>query len=102
MIKFIEVVNETDFDPRMERTAHPRFTLNEVWINEQYVISVREAKGYQSLLREGLLPEGLDSAHSFTLVTTQRGTTSESHVVVGSVNTVASRLGNTTKELLKG
>ena len=102
MIKFIEVLNETNFNPRMERTSKPRFTLGEVWINEQYVISVREAKGYQSLLQEGLLPDGLDNAHSFTLVTTQQGATSESHVVVGSVGAIATRLGSGAKELLKG
>ena len=59
MIRFVEVLNQTDFNPRLERTAKPRFTLNEVWINEKYVVSIREAKGYGSLMKEGLLPPDL-------------------------------------------
>tara|TARA_B100000029_G_C17299283_1_gene860008 strand:+ start:301 stop:609 length:309 start_codon:yes stop_codon:yes gene_type:complete len=102
MIRFIEVLNETNFNPRMERTSTPRFTLGEVWINEKYVVSIREALGYTALLQEGLLPEGLENAHSFTLVSTQNGNVQESHVVVGAPHVVAGRLGNTTKQLLKG
>ena len=102
MIRFIEVVNETDFNPRMERTAIPQFTLNEVWINEKYVVSVREATGYSSLLREGRLPPDLDHTHSFTTVITHNGSVTEAHVVVGSPAAVAGRLSHDKKSLLKG
>ena len=104
MIRFIEVLNETNFQPRMERTAQPQFTLGEVWINENYVVSIREAPGYKSLLREGQLPADLDSTHSFTLITTttQNGTRTESHVVVGSPSVVARRLNHNSPSLLKG
>tara|TARA_R110000751_G_scaffold110624_1_gene208306 strand:+ start:411 stop:641 length:231 start_codon:yes stop_codon:yes gene_type:complete len=76
--------------------------MGEVWINEKYIVSVQEALGYKSLLREGLLPEGLENAHSFTKITTHRGSTTESHIVVGSPETVAGRLSNGPKTLLKG
>ena len=102
MIKFIEVLNQTNFNPRMERTAHPKFTLGEVWINENYVVSIREAVGYKSLLREGQLPQDLNEGHSFTLVTTNNGNLTESHVVVGTPATVAGHLNHDTKTLLKG
>ena len=102
MIRFIEVVNETNFNSRMERTAKPRFTLGEIWINENYVISIREAMGYKSLLAEGLLPDGLEGAHTFTTVTTNNGSITETHVVVGTPATVATRLNQDTKMLLKG
>jgi len=102
VIRFIEVVNQTNFKPRLERTAQPKFTLGEVWINEDYVVSLREAAGYKSLLREGMLPDGLESAHAFTLITTHNGTVTDSHVVVGSPATVAERLGTSSKMLLKG
>ena len=102
MIKFIEVLNETNFNPRMERTAQPKFALGEVWINENYVVSIREAAGYKSLLREGRLPADLDIDHSFTFVTTHNGTITESHVVVGTPSVVAGRLNHDTKTLLKG
>jgi hypothetical protein len=102
MIRFIEIVNETNFNPRMERTSTPRFTVGEVWINENYVINVREATGYKSLLREGLLPSDLDSSHSFTAITTNNGHVQETHVVVGVPSSVASRLNHDKKVLLKG
>jgi hypothetical protein len=102
MIRFIEVINQTNFKPRMERTAQPNFTLGEVWINQSYVVSLREAAAYKSLLREGMLPDGLESAHAFTLITTQNGTVTDTHVVVGSPAAVAERLGASSKILLKG
>lgn len=102
MIRFIEVLNQTNFNPRLERTASPRFTLNEVWINEKYVVSVREAKGYNTLIKEGHLPADLNEDHEFTIVTTNNGNTTASHVVVGSPPIVAARLSTKQTQLLKG
>jgi len=102
MIRFIEIVNRTDYNPKMERTSQPRFTVGEVWINENYVVNVREAKGYKSLLAEGLLPDDLDNSHTFTTVTTNNGSVTETHVVVGSPTAVAQRLNKETMTLLKG
>jgi len=102
MIRFIEIINNTNFQPRQERTAIPRFQMGEIWINEEYVVSVREAMGYKSLLREGLLPDGLENAHSFTKITTHQGSIPESHIVVGSPETVATQLGASKGSLLKG
>ena len=102
MIKFVEVSNDTTFNPRMERTAHLEFSLNEVWINEKYVVSLREAAGYKKLLNEGRLPGDLDQNHNFTAVLTNNGSISETYVVVGDVATVASRLKVEKRSLLKG
>ena len=102
MIRFIEVINRTEFNPRMERTAHPRFTLGEVWINGEYVVSLQEAPSYKRLLAEGQLPADLQADHSFTLVTVTNGELRENHVVVGSPHTVAQRLNPHRTQLLKG
>ncbi len=102
MIRFIEIVNQTSFNPRMERTSKPSFTVGEVWINPEYVVSVREAPTYKSLLREGLLPSDLNEDHTFTRVTLTQAGQSETHVVVGSPRTVATRLGTGNPGLLKG
>lgn len=102
MIRFIEVVNTTDHNPRMERTAKVRFTLSEVWINEEYVVSIREADGYKKLLSEGRLPGDLEPHHSFTSIITNNGNISETHVVVGTPAIVAGRLNKDTHQLLKG
>ena len=102
MIRFVEVVNRTDFNPRMERTAVPHFELQEVWINEQYVVSVREATNYSKFLAEGQLPPKMNEGHQFTTVTTNMGGTTETHVVVGAPGLVARRLGQAGSQLLKG
>ena len=107
MIRFVEVVNETDFNPRMERVATPRYSIGEVWINEKYVVNIREATGYKKMLIDGRMPQGLDPKHDFTAVTTNEGNTTKIHVVVGSVNEVAMRLESASRKeakygLLKG
>ena len=102
MIRFIEVVNTTDHNPRMERTAKARFTVSEVWINEEYVVSIREAHAYKKLLHEGHLPSELEHHHLFTSVITSHGNLSETHIVVGSPVSVAGRLSKDTHQLLKG
>lgn len=102
MIRFIEIVNETNFNPRLERTATPRFTVGEVWINPEYVVSIREASGYKSLLAEGRLPPDLNKSHTFSSVTTNNGRVTETHIVVGSPRVIATRLGSDEPQLLKG
>ena len=102
MIRLVEVVNITDHNPRMERTAKVKFTLREIWLNEEYVVSIREATGYKKLLSEGRLPADLEGAHSFTALTTNNGNVSETHIVVGSPGVVAGRLNKNTHQLLKG
>jgi len=102
MIRFIEVINETNFNARLERTASPQFSLGEVWINEKYVVNLREAKGYRRLLREGHLPEDLETTHDFTAVTTNNGNVTETHIVVGGISHIAARLNQDRKMLLKG
>ena len=102
MIRFIEILNDTDFNPRMERTSQLQFSLNEIWINEKYVVSFREAAGYRKLLNEGRLPADLDQDHNFTAILTNNGNISETHVVVGDIATVARRLKVEKRSLLKG
>ena len=102
MIRFIEVVNTTDHNPRMERTAKARFTLSEEWIHEEFVVSIREATGYKKLLSEGRLPQDLEPHHAFTSVVTNNGSLSETYVVVGTPAIVAGRLNKDTHQLLKG
>lgn len=104
MIRFIEIVNETNFNPRMERTAIPKFSLSEVWVNEKYVVSVKESLGALNLLKEGRLPDDLNGEHRFTIITTTNGTVTQSHTVVGAPEDVAERLSRVSNraKLLKG
>jgi len=102
MIRFVEVINKTDRDPRMERVATPQFELGEVWINEKYVVNVRPHQGYDTLLREGKIGLGLDQAHRFTTVVVNEGGRSTTHIVLGDPSEVATRLTNNRSQLLKG
>ncbi len=94
MIKFIEVTQE----------GKGPFLLREVWINEDFVVKVEDAPSYARLLEEGQLPDDLNKTHSFSSVTLNHGASAATHVVVGPVSVVASKLGNSEapKRLLKG
>ncbi len=102
MVRFVEVVNKTEKNPMMERTAVPTFELTEVWINEKYVINIRAHAGYRRLLEEGRLPSELDNRHQFTAVTVSEGNQSQTHIVVGEAATVAGKLTRDRGQLLKG
>jgi len=102
MIRFIEVINRTEKNPRMERTAKLAYDLGEVWINQKYVVNIREHQGYNRMLQEGRLNLGLDMGHRFTAVTINEGGKSATHVVVGDAATVAMRLNPRESRLLKG
>ena len=102
MIRFVEVLNKTNKNPRMERVASLEFELGEVWINEKYVVNVRPHVGYDSLLREGKMGLGLDQGHRFTTVVVNEGGKSSTHVVLGDPSDVATRLTNNRSQLLKG
>lgn len=102
MIRFVEVVNRTDKNPRMERTAIPQFELQEVWINDEHVVNLREATGYTRMLHEGHLPADLNAKHRFTAVTTSMGNMTETYIVIGDLATVANRLSKNRASLLKG
>ena len=102
MVRLIEVVNGTEFNYRHERTASPRFTLEELWINEAHVVNLRRATGYGRLLSEGQLPSQLNEQHEFTAVTPLTGGVQEVYVVVGDLNTVAKKLSHEKGTLLKG
>ena len=102
MIRFVEVVNKTDKNPRMERIAIPQFELSEVWINQKYVVNIREHVGYNNLLREGRLGVELDQNHRFTTIILNEGSTSTVHTVVGDPESVARKLSRDRSQLLKG
>ena len=102
MIKFTEVRNQANTPSGEGRRGNHDFVLSEVWINENYVVNIREAPRYHQLLAEGRLPPALDLAHRFTAVTTNNGGLSETHIIIGDPQMVAVKLNHNTKTLLKG
>ena len=73
-----------------------------MWINEKYVVALRSAPGYQKILHEGGIVGDLRADHEFTAITTNNGSVTETHVVVGDLATVARRINKDKQTLLKG
>ena len=91
MVRLIEITEEGT-----------EFGLEEVWINEAHVVSIRRAPEYKRLLEEGVLSSDLDNDHDFTSVVVNTGGVRESHVVIGDVADVARKFNYDPRTLLKG
>ena len=86
-----------------ERTKS--YTLQEVSVNPSHVVCLREDSSMSRSLREGMLPEGLDSRQRFTRVILERGHSGIDLVVVGGPEQVREKIYEGTvakRELLKG
>jgi hypothetical protein len=83
-------------------TSNKSYTLREVFINPQRVVSMREDKGFQSLLSEGELPEGMNDNQTFTRIFLDQGQGGRSIVVVGDPMSVDKKLTEGQRRVLKG
>ena len=83
-------------------TSNKSYTLREVFINPQRVVSMREDKGFQSLLSEGELPEGISDSQTFTRIFLDQGQGGRSLVVVGDPMSVDRKLTEGQRRVLKG
>jgi hypothetical protein len=102
MVKFIEVVSNWKGTSSLRKSDVASYSLSEVWINENYVVSLKEASRYRALLQDGKLPGDLDPDHDFTTITTNHTGVAETRVVVGGMSAVAAELNGTPAKLLKG
>tara|TARA_R110000796_G_scaffold126585_1_gene241416 strand:- start:1785 stop:2081 length:297 start_codon:yes stop_codon:yes gene_type:complete len=98
MVQLIEVFNEVS--SAMRGTS--KYTLREIYINPKHVVAIRPDTRMNTVLKEGLLPEGMDERQSFTKVFMDRGQTGIDIIVVGEAALVGKKLGLYEKELLKG
>lgn len=78
------------------------FSLREVFVNPEFVVSLTPDVNTKRLLTEGRLPENLSSQTEFTRVTIHKGATGQEMVVVGTISDVRSKLFNSASSLLKG
>jgi len=83
-------------------TSNKSYTLREVFINPQRVVSMREDKGFQSLLSEGELPEGMNDNQTFTRIFLDQGQGGHSIVVVGDPMSVDRVLNEGQARVLRG
>jgi len=78
-----------------------KYTLREIYINPEHIISLREEPTYKQKLLEGKLPDDLDSRQEFTRVALNRGHSGLEVVVVGAPAAIKSKLKKE-KEVLHG
>lgn len=82
--------------------ANDKWTLREVVVNPDYVVCLRPDARAQSLLKEGILPDGLDDRQEFTKIQMSRGNGGLDIVVVGGITMIESKLNVKEKQVLKG
>lgn len=95
-IKLVEL-----YEQPTQRTAQ-KWTLREVVVNPDYVVCLRPDARATALLREGILPDGLDDRQEFTKIQLSRGNGGMDIVVVGAIGLIEDKLNVSTRELLKG
>ena len=78
------------------------YSLREVFVNPEFVVSLTPDTNTKRLLTEGRLPEGLSNQTEFTRVTIHKGATGQEMVVVGNPTDVRSRLFSGARQVLKG
>jgi len=95
VIQLVEIYESNKF-------AEKKYELREVFINPEHVVCLRAAPRFKMLLREGLLPEGIDERQDFTRVQMNKGNSGLDIVVVGTPQSVEEKIRKTKKTLLKG
>ena len=94
MKKLIEVTQNS--------TLSKRYSLREVFVNPEFVVSVVPDTNTKRLLNEGRLPDGLNTQTEFTRVTIHKGATGQEMIVVGDIADVRAKLFSNPKNVLRG
>lgn len=95
MKKLIEVMQNSN----LSKT----YSLREVFVNPEFVVSLVPDTNTKRLLTEGRLPEGLSNHTEFTRVTIHKGATGQEMIVVGDISDVRTKLfSGGTRTVLKG
>ena len=94
MRKLVEVIQNS--------ATSKTYSLREVFVNPEFVVSLIPDTNTKRLLNEGRLPDGIDSGMEFTRVTVHKGASGLEMVVVGDANDVRAKLFAGSSTLLKG
>ena len=95
------LVKLTEVRHNASLTTKQDYTLQEVFVNPEHVVMIREEARMKQLNEQGGLPGDLNLNHRFTKLTINRGHTGTEIVVVGAPNIIEKSL-NDTKKLIKG
>jgi len=97
MIKLIEICEML----HSSSPVNQKYTLREIYVNPEHIISLRAEPIYKQKLLEGKLPDDLDSRQEFTRVALNRGHSGLEVVVIGTPATIRGKLKKE-KEVLHG
>lgn len=95
--KLVEVVSTSVYNSK--------YSLREIFINPDFVVSLTPDIRMKRMLSEGNLPEGIDERQHFTRVVVHKGNTGQEMTVVGEVTHIREKLfsnGSANQTLLKG
>ena len=93
MRKLVEVIQNS--------ATSKTYSLREVFVNPEFVVSLVPDTNTKRLLSEGRLPEGIDNNMEFTRVTVHKGASGLEMVVVGDTSTIRTKLFAGSSTLLK-
>tara|TARA_R110002153_G_scaffold54746_1_gene152301 strand:+ start:702 stop:986 length:285 start_codon:yes stop_codon:yes gene_type:complete len=78
------------------------YSLREVFVNPDFIVSMVPDINTKRLLTEGRLPEGLNTQTEFTRLVIHKGASGQEMIVVGAVTDVKTRLYSSSSSILKG
>ncbi len=97
VVKFVEIVQNNS-------STGSSYHLQEVFINPNHIVYIRNAPWLKQELTEGNLPENLDNRQQFSTIHLSRGSTGIDINVIGGPSAVREKIGTitTAKEVLRG
>jgi len=97
LVKLIEVVKRTAVNGKFD------YKMNEVYVNPENIVNIREDIQFNSLFQEGKLPwEELNKHTVFSTLTLNNGGMSNTVTVAGSPSQIQEKCFSVRKQLLKG
>ena len=94
LAKFVQLKKTNNFPPR--------FLLEEIFVNSEHVVLLREDFMAKRWLEDNLLPEDLDKRQQFTKLFIGQGSNAQCITVIGSPSNVSDKVTHENKQLLRG
>ena len=97
VVKFVEIVQNNS-------STGSSYQLQEVFINPNHIVYIRNAPWLKQELTEGKLPKDLDNRQQFSTIHLSRGSTGIDINVIGNPSAVREKIGTivSSKEVLRG
>ena len=97
-VQLVEIFDRNEGNTERGQT----YSVRTIYINPDHVVCIRESYDMSNLLKEGRLPQQLDTRQEFTTLSLNKGTYGLDVVVVGAVNEIHKKLNKHQRQLLQG